>query len=169
MSSGPNPNPLSSRIPEEFTPARGMHGIQTARHGRGVQPSYANGLVNIASLEPITISINTPAITAGNSATVTGSVGLQQATSVTLQPYDTGNIIFTNVSVAPPANIMPGHPTLQVTSNQGNPVVGQLASGQSYNGIGLEATLTIFATANALAGLLTVTASVGVLGGVLGD
>lgn len=161
--------PLANRVAREYTVGGGAHLAQTSRGGRGVQPSFIDSIEQVGSVDSILVSIATPALSAGQSATVNGSKGLTDASSVSLASFDTGRIIFVPTSVIAPSGLLPGHPTCTVTSAQGNPVIGQLASGQSYSGIGVSVSVTVYALTAASSGTLTLEGHALLLGGVLGD
>lgn len=162
-------NPLGNRMPREFTIGTGSRAASMARSGRGVQPSFMQSTVQVGSVEPVTVSIATPQITANTTYVATGSQGLTRASAANLAPYDTGNLVFSVMSVQAPTNTIASHPVVQIISAQGNPQVGVLASGQAYSGLTVSVSVTLYAVTTASAGTLTVQGNALLLGGVLGD
>jgi hypothetical protein len=77
---------------------------------------------------------------------------------------DLGKAIFSNVSVTPPPNILPGHPTIQIVAQQGAPDGGDLQPGLKYTKLALSVGLTVYAMTAAVAGTATVSATVMLLG-----
>lgn len=142
-----------------------------SRISRGIDPTFADTFqpLIVAGAENVSVPIATPALAAGASAVVSGSQGLKTLSSVAVTASDIGHAIFANTSVVPPPNVLPGHPTIQITTVQGTPIGGSLPSATTSSNLTLSVSCTVFALTAASAGLLTVNASVILLGAALGN
>jgi hypothetical protein len=161
--------PLSTSVSNSYVSGRGSYSPVTSRRGRGVLPSYATSEMSLSQTETITITIPVGALASAANAVVSGSQNFSIINSIRLANHDTGQVLLTNVSVSSPPNTFAGHPSLQVTSLQGNPPSGQLASGQGYTRLGVSAKVTVYATAASAAGNVVITATALLLGSALGD
>lgn len=159
---------LSSRMTYEFTNEDGVHFPKVPYAGRSLLPSYGVAAQSIVGQERITVTIPIGSLASGASTTFNQTQYLANLNNITLASYDTGDILVMNVSVQSPANTLIGHPTIQPVSNQGNPVSGQLNSGQSYIGIGINVSGSVYATGASSAGNIVVTAMVLLMGSVVG-
>jgi hypothetical protein len=157
---------LPASVGAEWTVGAGLKFPDSPQRAGGLLPSFADSTFCIAGIEPITVTITTPALSAGASQVVSQTQGFSDIAAVNLAKYDVGHFVVTNVSAKPPANILASHPQIQITSNQGNPPIGEFASGQSYTNLKLSVTCTVYATGAASAGTLTITGTAILLGGV---
>ncbi len=160
--------PLSNRVSNEFSLAEGFVSPATSRRGRGIMPnfaqSYGGSSLTIIANEAVSIPLAVPSLAAGASQTLTATQGLQVISAVNPAATDVAQAMIANTSVSPLANILPGHPQIQVTSNQGTPVGGTLASGQSWNGLAISVNMTVYALTASSAGTITVSANVILMG-----
>ena len=162
---------LSGRVTRQYTVGLGFHAPFTARTSRATAPAFADGFqpLTIAGMENVTLTVATPSLASGASATVTGTQGFKTLNGLTVTSSDLGQFHIGNVSVVGPGNVIVGHPTLTVTTAQGTPVGGALATGQTYSGAALSLSVPIYATGAASAGTLQVTATILLLGTALGN
>lgn len=132
---------------------------------RTTVPSYADADMAVAQMEPVTVTIPIGSMNPGTNAVVTAKQGLLKIQNLNLASYDTGHILITNLApTTVPANLMVGHIAHQIVSNQGNPQVGVLQSGQAYTGLSLQLTTTVYALATVAAGNMVVTGTALLLG-----
>ena len=158
------PKPISNKVAVEYTPGKGIHFPESATRSRGILPSFADTTLSLTHVEPITIPIAIGSLGANVSTTLSGKQALTLS-SLQVAGTDVAQILFCNVSVSAPANVIVGHPNLAVTSNQGTPVSGVLAPGQFYSSLTLSASLVCQATsAGSSAGTVIITAQAMVLG-----
>lgn len=150
---------ISSKLSSEWSRGKRLHFPESAQRGRGILPSYADATQVIAAIEPLTITVATPALTINTTATVTQTMSLEDISSVNLAKFDTGHLIVTNVSAVPPANTFASHPMIQIITSQGNPKVGVLSPGTDYSNMRVKVSCTVYATAAASAGTLTINAT----------
>lgn len=163
------PGPLSSRVPLEFTIGDGLHVPKTSRQGRGIAPSFATRAQSVVLSQPVTVNLAVPSMAGNTSQVLTQTQGLSAISAVSLSQYDLGRIIFVNVSASQVANGIVSHPTIQLTSAQGNPVIGELAPGQAYTKLSVTVTATVYATGAVSPGTLTITAQAFLLGEAQGN
>jgi acyl-CoA synthetase (AMP-forming)/AMP-acid ligase II len=141
-----------------------VHFPDTARRDRAIDPSYSNGVSHkVTHLEPVTLTLSLGAIAANGSQTVSGSQQLS-VSSLALDQTDTATLLFANVSVTAPANVIVSHPALFLSTNQGTPVGGRLAAGQTYANLAMTASIPCYSIAGSSAGVLTLTATLLLLG-----
>jgi predicted component of type VI protein secretion system len=125
--------------------------------------------MSVIATENVSVNVSIPSLAAGASTTVSQRQGLQAIPAVNPSTTDIGQAIFSNVSVAPPDNIMPGHPTIQVITQQGAPAAGLLQPGLPYTNLALNVDLTVFAMTVFAGGSATVSATVLLLGTASGN
>lgn len=160
-------NPLSTRVPIEFTSRDGLHSPETSRRGRAILPSYASTAMTLAQSEIVTVKIPFGALTAATGTTVSATQYFASLTNLRLSVSDLGQIILANVSVQAPSTVVAGHPQMQVVTTQGNPQNGSLTPGSSYSRIGVKATITLYAMSTTGAGNVIVSATALVIGNAL--
>ncbi len=167
------PTALSEQVAAEFTVENGVHSPQTARRSRALLPGFARRLggsvLHVVGAENVDVNLTVPALAAGASSTVTATQGLETINAVALASTDIGRTIIGNVSVSPLPNVLPGHPEIAVSSNQGTPPSGEMRSGQAYTGLSLTVSCTVYAVTAATGGTMTLSATVLLLGTASGN
>jgi len=157
----------------EYIAAKGFHSTQTSRTGRAILPlfseQFGGSTHSTLATENVAVTVSIPPLSASASDTLAATQGLQDINAVQLASCDIGQALITNVSVAPPAGILPGHPTIQIVSAQGTTQSGTFQPGQAYTKLSLQVGLTVFAMTAFAGGDATITASVILIGTATGN